>query len=81
MKNNQRKSQKDRMEAAAKRLEEIQKKIAPFTKPLEIVEYSTAGKWKVPSVVNIPSGVDREGFYAVLEKVARPAQGQLAKEK
>jgi len=81
MKNNQHKSQKDRMESAAKRLEEIQKKIAPFSKPLEIVEYSTAGKWKVPSSTDIPSGVDREGFYAFLKKVARPVQDQPEKER
>lgn len=44
------KSQKKRIEEAMKRLQEMQKTIAPFSKPREVVEISTMGKWRIPSI-------------------------------
>lgn len=43
------KKQIKRAKEAAKSLQEIQKKIAPFTKPRKIIHESTAGKWETPT--------------------------------
>jgi len=43
-------SQEKRIEEAMKRLQEMQKTIAPFSNPREVVEISTMGRWRIPSI-------------------------------
>ncbi len=46
------KSQTERRQQASQNLENMLRKIAPFSKPIEIEDYSTTGKWQVTTCPN-----------------------------
>lgn len=58
------KSKKKRLEEAASRLEEYQKKIDPFTDERKVIHMSTKGKWRISSATGEVNSAnkDREGY-------------------
>lgn len=64
--------QEERIEKAAKRLEQILKRIEPYTGDMRIAEYSTAGNWNIPQGIDIVESITEEKFFNALKKVAKP---------